>query len=395
MTSVSPPIGLSVRAPWQADWRSFAVDCVEVIADAWLWASDDDLRPLERLRRDVPVYLHALGLNLGSVDGLDPEYVDRLRALAERLDVEAVSDHFGWRSIDGHWSSTFLPVPLVPEAMAHFASRVHAVQDRLRRILVLETAAEYVNVQPPGVDAADGLLALHEACGSEVLLDTCNLRVGGHNIGANAHDIATRLAPITRYVHVAGFSRGPSAWIDDHGAAPEPETLRLAALPGVPVVLEWDRDLPGAEALRKCLAGVRTALSEPRPLLSEPVDGEGPETAAARSKSWQGDFQGLASWCRGFMAELMRPTKPGFDVLHADQVFGALSVLTEAYPVTRSTLGDNFRWLVREMVRQHCARDVHGLTWISAFGPWMRRRPELLDHPQREALEAEWVSHGE
>ena len=103
----------------------------------------------------MPIHLHCIGLNLGSVDGLDPDYVDRVARLADRLDVVTVSDHFAWRSIDGRWSMGFLPIPLVPEVVGHVASRVRAVEERLGRRITLETPVDYVALQPEGVDVAE------------------------------------------------------------------------------------------------------------------------------------------------------------------------------------------------------------------------------------------------
>lgn len=414
MKASIPPVGLSVRAPWLAGAPALGLDRVEVVADAWLWATDDELRPLERLRRDAPFYLHALGLNLGSTDGLDPEYVDLVGRLAARLEVDAVSDHFAWRSVDGAWSSTFLPLPLHREVIAHVASRVHAVQDRLRRPLVLETPAEYADIHPPGVTIADALWALYEACGCGALVDTCNLRVSAHNLGGDPEAVVRRLAPITVYTHVAGFSRGAGMWLDDHGAAPEGRTVHLGAMTGAPLVLEWDRDPPGLRGIDATLREMRARLKTfdaddgrptvpgaspasdngpPAPFPELPDAPSTPDASPASDRGPPATFPGLRAWSRSFMRELSRPSSPGFKVLHADQIHAALQLLSDTYPTTGATLGPNFRWFVREFVRAVPARDVHGLGWVPRFGRWLRGRPELATHAERPNLEREWERH--
>ena len=384
-------LGLSVRAPHLPHLGSWGLDVAEVVADAWLWASPEELRPLERLRSDVPLHLHALGLNLGSVDGLDPEYVDRLRTLADRLEVDTVSDHFAWRSVDGEWSSTFFPIPLLPESLAHVAARVEAIQDRLGRPLALETPTLYVPGPEPAFDLADALLALHAHCECPVLLDACNLRVSARNVGLDAEGLAQRLAPVTAYAHVAGFARGRDSWLDDHGSAPEEETLRIARLTGAPMVLEWDRDPPPSEEMPAILAVLRSS-GVGSPPLHTPVDvPAAPYPAPTEMPS----FHDHKEWCRAFRRAVQEGDSIGFKALRAEQVYGALGILESNYPVTLDALGDDgFRWLVREHVARGWARDVHGLDWILTFADFLRARPELEGHPRRTALEAEWSLHG-
>lgn len=379
----SAPLGLSLRArdlPLAGGW---GLEVAEIVADAWLWATPADLRVLERLRRDVPIHLHALGLNLGSVDGLDPEYVDRLRTLAQRLEVTVVSDHFAWRSIDGEWSSTFLPIPLHPEVLAHVADRVEAVQDRLGGLLALETPTLYTPPLEAGFDLADALLALHERAGTEVLVDVCNLRVSAHNVGLNPEDLVRRLAPATAYVHVAGFSRGAHLCLDDHGSSPEPETMRLAGLSDAPVILEWDRNPPPPSAMPSVLETLRRS-----PLPPPRVDP--PRIQETRPSP---NFSDLETWCRTFRAEVEIEATPGHRALRAEQIFTALAFLEESHPRTQATLGEGFRWFVREHASTSWARDVHGLDRARTFSGFLRQRPELQAHPARKEMEAEWAQY--
>ncbi|MEL6185134.1 MAG: DUF692 family multinuclear iron-containing protein [Myxococcota bacterium] len=382
-------VGLSVRAAHLSHLGSWELDVAEVVADAWLWASPDELRPLERLRRDVPLHLHALGLNLGSVDGLDPEYVDRLRTLADRLEVDTVSDHFAWRSVDGEWSSTFFPIPLLPDSLAHVATRVEAVQARLGRPLALETPTLYVSGPEPAFDLADALLALHARCECPVLVDACNLRVSARNVGLDAEGLARRLAPITAYTHVAGFARGRDFWLDDHGSAPESETLRIARLTGAPMVLEWDRQPPPPERIPEVLERLWRSDADLRP--SEEADAPPAYPSPPEMPRFGDDYPG---WCRAFRRAVAEGESVGFKALRAEQIYGALGILEANYPVTQRALGEGFRGLVREHVARGWARDVHGLDWILTFADFLRARPELEDHPQRAALEAEWSRRG-
>src|ERR1043165_2101367 len=44
------------------------------------------LRYLHTIRRDYPISLHGVGLSLGSADGLETSHLERVRAVANRVD---------------------------------------------------------------------------------------------------------------------------------------------------------------------------------------------------------------------------------------------------------------------------------------------------------------------
>lgn len=382
MTARAPfrrQIGLSVRSSWLPHLSSLDLDLVEVVADQWLDAPPEALQPV--LDLGVPVMVHALGMNLGSVDGLDPEYADQVGALADRLDAACVSDHFAWRSVDGVWSSSFLPLPLRPEVILHVAARAAAVVQRLGRPLALETPSRYLGLGDTA-NVADALLALHEMAGSLALVDACNLRVSEANTGDPALELAERLAPIAAYCHVAGFTRGAQRWLDDHGSEPEPTTLGVADATGAPIVLEWDRDAPDVEPLKAVLQRLRASSAPPQTPVPDPL---------ADSVTLPAPFD-LHEWQRSVMKEVHCPTRAPFRSFHDDQVYGALALLEDNLPETAAILGPNFRWFVRELVTEAdpCCRDVHGYSWIPAFVRFLENRPELSEHPRRPELIEEW-----
>ncbi|HEX2116526.1 MAG TPA: DUF692 family protein, partial [Alphaproteobacteria bacterium] len=52
------------------------------------------------VRRDYPVSLHAVGLSLGSAEGIDCRHLARLKALVDAVAPALVSDHLSW-SVSG------------------------------------------------------------------------------------------------------------------------------------------------------------------------------------------------------------------------------------------------------------------------------------------------------
>src|SRR5213076_2668808 len=96
------------------------------------------LAALARIRADYPVAMHGVGLSLGSTDPLDREHLRKLARLAQRIDPAAISEHLCWSSVGGRHFNDLLPLPYTEEALDHVCARVDAVQEILRREILVE-----------------------------------------------------------------------------------------------------------------------------------------------------------------------------------------------------------------------------------------------------------------
>src|SRR4051812_28570991 len=89
------------------------------------------LEVLEKVRRDYPVMLHGVSLNIGSTDALRRDYLQRLKDLAAKTDPVFVSDHLCWTGVEGQNLHDLLPLPYTEETLTHVTVRVKQVQDFL------------------------------------------------------------------------------------------------------------------------------------------------------------------------------------------------------------------------------------------------------------------------
>lgn len=244
-------VGISLRSEWVDPLLCAQPElpALEVIFEQWLSASEASLRKLEKLRERYPLLLHCLSMNLGSTDPLDPEYVDAVRAFADRFAVTAVSDHLSWRSIEGRWSLSLLPLPRTEEALAHVCGRVGAVQERLSRVIALENVSQYLPV-PGDIPHPEMFNELHRQTGAGIHLDLNNLLVTDRWLGETPDEFLVALTAEVAWVHVAGHTDVPLP-LDDHSQLPSPDCLALLdRVPsGVPVIFEWDRDRPPLDDL--------------------------------------------------------------------------------------------------------------------------------------------------
>jgi uncharacterized protein (UPF0276 family) len=254
-------MGISLRQEWIEPLlqSSAKLPAVEVIFEQWVFASELALEQLERVRARHPLLIHCLSMNLGSSDPLDRDYFERVRAFADRFDAAGISDHLSWRSTEGAWTLSLLPLPRTDEAVQHVVGRVDAVQSFLGRTIALENVSQYIPT-PGDIPLAEIFNALHQRCGTSIHLDLNNLLVNERWLGESPSAFLDTLSADVAWVHVAGHQDVPMP-IDDHSAMPSAQCMKLLSYvdSDTPVILEWDRERPTFDTLLPTLIATEPA----------------------------------------------------------------------------------------------------------------------------------------
>ncbi len=237
------------------------VDWFEALSENYMIAGGRPLRVLEDVRGLVPVALHGVSLNLGSVDPLDAHHLAALDALARRSEAAWVSDHLCWTGVDTHQLHDLLPLPFTHEAIGHVAGRIARVQDRLGRRIAIENVSSYVAFGADAMPEWEFLAAVAEAADCGILLDVNNVFVSAHNHGFDPRTYLDAI-PSGRVfqIHLAGHSEAGELLIDTHDHPVRDKVWRLyehalRRLGPVSTSIEWDDRMPSwdeleAEALR-------------------------------------------------------------------------------------------------------------------------------------------------
>jgi hypothetical protein len=255
------PAGIGLRA---AHYRELLaarppLGFIEVHSENYFGDGGAPLHYLEQARALYPLSLHGVGLSLGSTDPLDAWHLERLERLIARFEPALVSDHLCWCSVGGTHLNDLLPLPYTEEALAHFAARVAAVQDRLGREILVENPSSYLQYAHSTIPEWEFLAAVAARSGCGLLLDVNNVYVSATNHGYDPRRYLEALpAAAVREIHLAGHrvNRYPEGTllIDTHDApvaAPVWELYRhaLARLGPRPTLIEWDSELPALEVL--------------------------------------------------------------------------------------------------------------------------------------------------
>lgn len=265
---LAPSFGLGLRRPHYGDFvdGDVPVDFVEVISENFMVAGGKPLAVLDAVRRKHEVVLHGVSLSPGSAHGVDEDYLDRLAALAKRIEPLWVSDHLCWTRCSAHNSHDLLPLPLTREALDVVCANVGRAQDRLKRAILLENPSSYMTFPEDEMPEWAFLRAVAERTGCYFLLDLNNIYVSAHNHGFAAQDYIDGL-PLdsVRQIHLAGHTPGPIR-IDTHDRPVCDGVWALldqvmGKVPAPAVMIERDDAIPPLTELLDELAIARRIVS--------------------------------------------------------------------------------------------------------------------------------------
>jgi uncharacterized protein len=245
----------------RADW-------LEVISENFMVRGGRPLAVLDRARETAPVVLHGVSLSIGSVDPLHEAYLDELAALAARLQPAWVSDHLCWGSLGGHYAHDLLPLPYTEEALAHVATRIARVQERLGRRILIENVSSYVTFTHSTMPEWEFLAAVAARADCGILLDVNNVYVSAVNHGF-APETYVDAIPAARVgqIHLAGHSDHGTHLLDTHDGEVVPAVWELyrravGRLGRVSTLVEWDEHVPELEVVLAEAERARAAEAE-------------------------------------------------------------------------------------------------------------------------------------
>jgi uncharacterized protein (UPF0276 family) len=258
--SAIPPFkgfGLGLRPPHYQEVldRDVGVDFFEVISENFMVKGGRPLAVLDAVRARYPIALHGVSMSIGSADGLRPHYLQRLKALADRVQPLWVSDHLCWTGVEGFNSHDLLPLPYSKAAMETVCANIHQAQDALQRPLVIENPSSYVAFARDEMTEWGFLTEMCRRTGCYLLLDVNNIYVSAMNHGFDPLAyIAGVPAERVRQVHLAGHSQGRGRLIDTHDR-PVPDAVwalyQVASrrLGPIAAMIERDDDIPPLDDL--------------------------------------------------------------------------------------------------------------------------------------------------
>ncbi|MDC0949048.1 DUF692 domain-containing protein [Gammaproteobacteria bacterium] len=238
-----------------------AVEWIEVHAENYMGDGGRPLAQLTTLAERFAISIHGVGLSIGGEQPLDRTHLDRLARLMKRIPTASFSEHLAWSTHDGDYFNDLLPLPYTDATLNHVVSHINQVQDHLARPMLLENPSSYLLFEESTWSESDFIREVHRRSGCGLLLDLNNVFISATNLDSDA------FAYIDQYpleavaeLHLGGHEvdhddHGETLLIDSHSRpVADPVWLLLDEVlrrrGGLPVLIEWDNDVPEWPVLR-------------------------------------------------------------------------------------------------------------------------------------------------
>ena len=246
--------GLGYREPWYKSLTSELgdkVDFLEITADHFMDAPNWKIDQLKELSEKFTLIPHALDLSLGTSEGINEAYIEKLQSVIEIVNPPYWSEHLAFTKAGGMELGHLAPLPFSNEAIDVVANNVQQTRDYIKLPLILENITYGLMMPGHEMSESNFITKTLEASNCGWLLDITNLYVNSVN---HSFDIEKFLeeTPTERVVqlHYVGFSSNDKGYlIDDHGSAVNEEIWELmdrvlSSCPAKGIILERDSKFP-------------------------------------------------------------------------------------------------------------------------------------------------------
>lgn len=219
-------VGLGFREPLRSSifLNREGIDFLEITADHYLNAAPKKREELELLREHFTLVPHSLELSLGSAEGIDESYLEKLADLVDAIDPPWFSDHICFTRSGGIKIGHLAPVPHTNEALAVLIKNIETIKKRIPTPLILENITYNVRFPSSEMLEQEFIRALLGETDCGMLLDVTNLYINAKNLG---YDWRTYLddLPMERVVqlHFVGSHTDGGRLIDAHADRTEDE----------------------------------------------------------------------------------------------------------------------------------------------------------------------------
>ena len=227
------------------------VDCLEITAEHFYHSGE---ARLAALAGRYALFVHGLGLSLGTPGPLDRERLRHFARVARAANARWISEHIAFTRTNEVDLGHLNPVRPTREAVRILADHACELSAHCGLPLLLENITSHLRLEGEMTEPE----FLNEVCaraGCGLLLDVTNLFINSRNHGFDPLPWLDAVdARRIRQLHIVGYSERNGRLMDDHAAPIQPELLDLACAvlaraPVEAIILERDAAFPPGAAL--------------------------------------------------------------------------------------------------------------------------------------------------
>lgn len=243
------------------------IDFVEVLADNYI-SRPQLLDELREIRDLYPVIPHGVGLSIGTVGPVPPDYLAGMKRVSDVSGAPYYSDHLCMTKVPGIDLHHLAPIWRTEEVLESIIGKVDTIQQTLGKPLVLETISYLVDFDSP-ISEPDFYHRLTERTGCGILLDLTNVYSNSVNHLFDPLEYLLRL-PLDHVVqvHLAGGFWAHGVLIDGHSHPVPEEVWELLAelcrrIDLKASILEQDANLDSLRPLLEQVWRARSVIRNP------------------------------------------------------------------------------------------------------------------------------------
>jgi len=232
-----------------------AVDWYEILSENYMVDGGKPLYYLDAIAERYPLVMHGVAMSIGATKGLDMDYLQELKSLANRVKPRWISDHLCWTGSDHSNLHDLMPLPYNDETVKHVVERVKRVQDYLGEIFLLENVSSYVTYTHSVMTEWEFFSAIVEEADCMMLLDINNIYVSARNHNFDPMDYIHGVPKNrVKQFHLAGHTDYGDYVIDTHDhpvvdSVWELYTKALQHFGAVSTMIERDDKMPPFDEL--------------------------------------------------------------------------------------------------------------------------------------------------
>lgn len=252
---LADPAGIGLRPPHYQDLldQKPAIGWLEIHPENY-FGGGMNRHFLTKARENYDMSFHAVGLSLGSAEGIDKSHLQKIKELIDIFEPFRFSDHASWSASGNAHLNDLLPLPYTEETLQILCDNVNEVQDFLGRKILVENPSSYIAFSNDEMSEYEFLGEAAKRTGCGLLLDINNIYVQSRNHGIDPYAYIESVPPEkVGEIHLAGFTLHPvgseDILIDTHSRPVQAGvwdlyTQAIERFGTIPTLIEWDDDIP-------------------------------------------------------------------------------------------------------------------------------------------------------
>ena len=262
-------LGVGYRGQFK-DWiatRPAEVECLEITAEHFFDAGE---QLLQELAGNYPLYVHGLGLSLGTPGPLDRKTLEKFARVARLANAQWISEHVAFTRTSEVDLGHLNPLPCSQQSLDVVVDHALELAEICDRKLILENITTELQISG-NLSETEFLNRLCSEAKCGLLLDVTNLFINSKNHQFDAVQWLQEIEPQNIVqLHVVGYSKSRDRYHDHHSNTIQADLMELIETvvhyaPIQAVILERDQRMDEIEEISSELQRLLESIEKHRP----------------------------------------------------------------------------------------------------------------------------------